>query len=84
MAAYGLYTHITANKTRSMLLLGGLFVLMTVVWLCGYALLAARDRVLDRGHAEFQPGRLVSDPGSVVRLLVGLRLVVPCDRLWLR
>jgi len=24
------------------LLLGGLFVLMTVVWLCGYALLAAR------------------------------------------
>jgi heat shock protein HtpX len=28
MAAYGLYTHIAANKTRSMLLLGGLFVLV--------------------------------------------------------
>ena len=27
MAAYGLYTHIASNKTRSVLLLGGLFLL---------------------------------------------------------
>ncbi len=31
MAAYGLYTHIASNKTRSMLLLGGLFILIYVV-----------------------------------------------------
>ena len=31
MAAYGLYTHIASNKTRSMLLLAGLFVLVYVV-----------------------------------------------------
>src|SRR5579862_4045328 len=31
MAAYGLYTHIAANKTRSMLLLGGLFLLVYVM-----------------------------------------------------
>jgi heat shock protein HtpX len=31
MAAYGLYTHIAANKTRSMILLAGLFVLVYVV-----------------------------------------------------
>jgi heat shock protein HtpX len=31
MAAYGLYTHIASNKFRSMLLLGGLFVLIYVV-----------------------------------------------------
>src|SRR6201992_2735771 len=39
MAAYGLYTHIAANKTRSMLLLGGLFVLVYVMVYAG-ALLA--------------------------------------------
>ena len=31
MAAYGLYTHIAANRTRSMLLLGGLFLLVYVI-----------------------------------------------------
>ncbi len=31
MAAYGLYTHIASNKTRSMLLFAGLFVLIYVV-----------------------------------------------------
>jgi heat shock protein HtpX len=31
MAAYGLYTHIAANKTRSMILLAGLFLLVYVV-----------------------------------------------------
>src|SRR5215831_11946002 len=35
MAAYGLYTHIAANKTRSMLLLAGLFALVYVfVYAC--------------------------------------------------
>jgi heat shock protein HtpX len=35
MAAYGLYTHIAANKTRSILLLGGLFVLVYVMVYAG-------------------------------------------------
>jgi len=35
MAAYGLYTHIASNKTRSMLLLGGLFVLIYVLVYAG-------------------------------------------------
>jgi heat shock protein HtpX len=35
MAAYGLYTHIAANKTRSLLLLGGLFVLVYVMVYAG-------------------------------------------------
>ncbi|MDB5616714.1 M48 family metallopeptidase [Tardiphaga sp.] len=35
MAAYGLYTHITSNKTRSMLLLGGLFLLIYVMVFAG-------------------------------------------------
>ncbi len=39
MAAYGLYTHIASNKTRSVLLLAGLFVLVYVMVFAG-ALLA--------------------------------------------
>jgi heat shock protein HtpX len=39
MAAYGLYTHIASNKFRSMLLLGGLFLLIYVMVFAG-ALLA--------------------------------------------
>src|ERR1700754_2123871 len=35
MAAYGLFTHIAANKTRSMLLLAGLFVLVYVMVYAG-------------------------------------------------
>src|SRR3954471_17542746 len=35
MAAYGLYTHISSNKVRSMLLLGGLFLLIYVVVFAG-------------------------------------------------
>jgi heat shock protein HtpX len=36
MAAYGLYTHIAANRTRSMALLAGLFLLVyVIVYACG-------------------------------------------------
>jgi heat shock protein HtpX len=35
MAAYGLYTHIASNKFRSMLLLGGLFLLVYVMVFAG-------------------------------------------------
>jgi heat shock protein HtpX len=35
MAAYGLYTHIAANKTRSMVLLAGLFLLVYVIVYAG-------------------------------------------------
>src|ERR1700756_702778 len=35
MAAYGLYTHIASNKTKSMLLLAGLFLLVYVIVYAG-------------------------------------------------
>ena len=35
MAAYGLYTHIASNKTRSVLLLAGLFLLIYVMVFAG-------------------------------------------------
>ena len=35
MAAYGLYTHISSNKLRSMLLLAGLFLLIYVMVFAG-------------------------------------------------
>ncbi|WP_322515660.1 M48 family metallopeptidase [Rhodopseudomonas palustris] len=47
MAAYGLYTHIAANKTRSIVLLIGLFVLIYVLVFAG-ALLA--EVMIDRGR----------------------------------
>jgi heat shock protein HtpX len=47
MAAYGLYTHIAANKTRSMLLLGGLFLLVYVIVYAGALII----EVLDNGGA---------------------------------
>ncbi|KAH2816694.1 hypothetical protein KXV85_004282, partial [Aspergillus fumigatus] len=50
MAAYGLYTHIASNKFRSMLMLGGLFLLIYVLVYAG-ALLAEvflhNDRSVD-------------------------------------
>ncbi|MFT4277277.1 MAG: M48 family metallopeptidase [Rhodopseudomonas sp.] len=48
MAAYGLYTHIAANKTRSVLLLIGLFVLVYVLVYAG-ALIA--EVMIDGGRA---------------------------------
>ena len=48
MAAYGLYTHIAANKTRSVVLLIGLFVLVYVLVYAG-ALIA--EVVIDGGRA---------------------------------
>jgi heat shock protein HtpX len=47
MAAYGLYTHIAANKLRSTLLLGGLFLLVYVMVFAG-ALVA--EVLLDAGR----------------------------------
>jgi heat shock protein HtpX len=47
MAAYGLYTHIAANKTRSMLLLGGLFLLVYVIVYAGALII----EVLNNGGA---------------------------------
>ena len=48
MAAYGLYTHIASNKFRSMLLLGGLFLLIYVLVYAG-ALLA--EVAIDSGRS---------------------------------
>ncbi|PZA10301.1 peptidase M48 Ste24p [Rhodopseudomonas palustris] len=48
MAAYGLYTHIAANKTRSVVLLIGLFVLVYVLVYAG-ALIA--EVMIDGGRA---------------------------------
>ncbi len=47
MAAYGLYTHIAANKTRSMILLAGLFLLVYVIVYAGALII----EVLNNGGA---------------------------------
>jgi heat shock protein HtpX len=47
MAAYGLYTHIAANKTRSMILLAGLFLLVYVIVYAGALII----EVLNNGDA---------------------------------
>ncbi len=55
------------------LLLGGLFVLMTVVWLCGYALLAARaSAVLGRPRVRAALDRVT----GVVLVAFGVRLAL--------
>lgn len=43
MAAYGLYTHIASNKTRSVLLLAGLFVLIYVIVFAGALVMEVRS-----------------------------------------
>jgi heat shock protein HtpX len=52
MAAYGLYTHIASNKFRSMLLLGGLFLLIYVLVYAG-ALLAEVFLNSDRAAGDY-------------------------------
>lgn len=50
MAAYGLYTHIASNKTRSVLLLSGLFLLIYVIVFAGAIFLEVflrQDRSVD-------------------------------------
>jgi RhtB (resistance to homoserine/threonine) family protein len=55
------------------LLLGGLFVMMTVVWLCGYALIAARaSGVLTRPRVKAGLDRLT----GVVLVGLGIRLAL--------
>ena len=49
MAAYGLYTHIASNKTKSMLLLAGLFLLVYVIVYAGALVI----EVLNVGDAPF-------------------------------
>ena len=49
MAAYGLYTHIASNKTKSMLLLAGLFLLVYVIVYAGALII----EVLNNGDATF-------------------------------
>ena len=57
MAAYGLYTHIAANKTRSMLLLAGLFLLVYVIVYAGALVI----EVLNNGDGTV---RLLPDGGA--------------------
>jgi heat shock protein HtpX len=49
MAAYGLYTHIAANRTRSMVLLAGLFLLVYVIVYAGALII----EVVGNGDAPF-------------------------------
>src|ERR1700742_4166605 len=49
MAAYGLYTHIASNKTKSLVLLGGLFMLVYVIVYAGALVI----EVLNAGDAPF-------------------------------
>ena len=57
MAAYGLYTHIASNKTRSILLLFGLFLLIYVIVFAG-AIFAEvfLDRIAPSTTTCAQPG----------------------------
>ena len=60
MAAYGLYTHIASNKSRSMLLLAGLFLLIYVLVFAG-ALVAEVFSHGDRS-VDFYLRRAVARP----------------------
>ena len=71
MAAYGLYTHIASNKFRSMLLLGGLFVLVYVMVYAGALLAevvinsdASVDYYLRRGAARPDQGVSLLRPAA--------------------
>src|SRR5882762_9586005 len=59
MAAYGLYTHIASNKFRSMLLLGGLFLLIYVLVYAGA--LIAEVMINGNGSVEYYLMRALRD-----------------------
>ena len=62
-----------ANVLGPFLLLGGLFVLMTLVWLCAYALMAARlAATLTRPRVKAAMDRFT----GVVLIAIGVRLAV--------
>ena len=64
MAAYGLYTHIAANKTRSLILLAGLFLLVYVIVYAGGLIF----EVLNNGDATI-PYYLKAALSDVIRTL---------------
>ncbi len=64
MAAYGLYTHIAANKTRSLILLAGLFLLVYVIVYAGGLIF----EVLSNGDATV-PYYLKAALSDVIRTL---------------
>jgi heat shock protein HtpX len=64
MAAYGLYTHIAANKTRSLILLAGLFLLVYVIVYAGGLIF----EVLNNGDATV-PYHLKAALSDVIRTL---------------
>src|SRR6478609_9394294 len=64
MAAYGLYTHIAANKTRSLILLAGLFLLVYVIVYAGGLIF----EVLNNGDATV-PYYLKAALSDVIRTL---------------
>jgi heat shock protein HtpX len=64
MAAYGLYTHIASNKFRSMLPLGGLFLLVYVIVYAGALII----EVVSNGDASVAH-YLEAALGDVIRTL---------------
>src|SRR5262249_44429676 len=64
MAAYGLYTHIAANKTRSLVLLAGLFLLVYVIVYAGTLII----EVIGNGDAT-AAYYLTAALGDVIRTL---------------
>ncbi len=81
MAAYGLYTHIAANKTRSMVLLAGLFLLVYVIVYAGALII----EVLNNGDATFNY-YLMAALTDVIRTLpwsTGAAAALDCHRLFL-
>lgn len=71
MAAFGLYTHIRANRIRSMLLIGGLFLLIYVLVFAGAL---AGEALADDAPLSVLIGRAVIDmiPAIPVATLVAL------------
>src|SRR6267154_2043970 len=79
MAAYGLYTHIRANRIRSVVLLAGLFVLVYVLTFAGALIGEAMwgDASLDWLLRKAWEDLLVTSPfvtvGTVLWILIAYR-----------
>src|SRR6185312_5334707 len=77
MAAYGLYSHIRANKIRSLFLLGGLFLLIYVLVYAG-ALVAEAflhgnlplDRIMWRAQRDFVQAIPYATAGAFVWIVI--------------
>ena len=77
MAAYGLYSHIRANKIRSLFLLAGLFLLVYVLVLAGALVAEAYthgnlplNRIVERAMHDFWQSVPFATVGSVIWIVI--------------